>query len=215
MKTDKQPEALALADQLEAWAKDYATTDYADEMATKAAAELRLLHAALDRLERIYTHAFDRVDGGLSLLGPSIPKYEEAHRQARIALGRPLFGDNGEEDPDDPSPAPANPQDADIQPGTVKWCEKCGEGVTPGLCRRKDADMAWQPIETAPKDGTDVLLWESNSYVPFVGAWRDGRRPGWCCDTEHYDTDGNACVISNLWQEGITHWMPLPAQPKP
>ena len=68
----------------------------------------------------------------------------------------------------------------------------------------------WQPIETAPKDGRDLLLWETGSYVPFVGAWRDGRRPGWRCDTEHYDTDGNACVISKLWQEGVTHWMPLP-----
>ncbi len=72
---------------------------------------------------------------------------------------------------------------------------------------------AWQPIETAPKDGSTVLLWESGSSAPFVGAWRDGRRPGWHCDTEHYNTDGNACVISNLWQEGVTHWMPLPAAP--
>lgn len=24
------------------------------------------------------------------------------------------------------------------EPGTAKWCAKCGEGVIPGLCRRKD-----------------------------------------------------------------------------
>jgi hypothetical protein len=75
------------------------------------------------------------------------------------------------------------------------------------------AGPAWQPIATAPKDGRDLLLWEAGSFVPFVGAWRDGRRPGWHCDTEHYDTDGNACVVSKLWQEGITHWMPIPPAP--
>lgn len=45
--TDKQPhEALRLADALDAWARDYATTDYTCEMAEHFAAELRRLHAA-------------------------------------------------------------------------------------------------------------------------------------------------------------------------
>lgn len=43
-------EALRLADELAAWASDYATTDYTDEMATKAAAEFRRLSAERDRL---------------------------------------------------------------------------------------------------------------------------------------------------------------------
>lgn len=37
---------------------------------------------------------------------------------------------------------------AQPQPGTVQWCTKCGEGVTPGMCRRKD-----QP---APAEGDDL-----------------------------------------------------------
>jgi len=35
------PEAVRLADELTKWARDYATTDYTEEMATKAAALLR------------------------------------------------------------------------------------------------------------------------------------------------------------------------------
>jgi hypothetical protein len=37
----------------------------------------------------------------------------------------------------------------------------------------------WKPIESAPRDGSSVLLWarltsvppESNDHVPIVGAW--------------------------------------------
>lgn len=36
-----------LADDLEAWAKAYATTDYTDDMANKSAAELRAQHALI------------------------------------------------------------------------------------------------------------------------------------------------------------------------
>lgn len=75
------------------------------------------------------------------------------------------------------------------------------------------AEPQWWPIETAPKDGRDLLLWESGSSVPVVASWRDGRRAGWHATTEHYNTDGDACVIDTLWQDGITHWMPIPATP--
>ena len=60
----------------------------------------------------------------------------------------------------------------------------------------------WQPIETAPKDGTvvDLLI--------------DGKRTIDCC-YEHNQwykvmEEGTRCI---LWSK-ITHWMPLPKPPK-
>lgn len=71
----------------------------------------------------------------------------------------------------------------------------------------------WMPIETAPKDGTEMLLWEVGSNVPVIGSWYD-RRERWYASTEHYNTDGDACVIDTLWSDGIQHWMPLPQPPE-
>lgn len=80
----------------------------------------------------------------------------------------------------------------------------------------------WQPIETAPRDGTELLLY-SLDVVRYPGAG-DGVVVGWAvrvlgghrwvCDiatTDGYDDD---MWLSN---EEITptHWMPLPAPPKP
>jgi hypothetical protein len=62
--------------------------------------------------------------------------------------------------------------------------------------------MKWEPIETAPKNRTDILLVNSNSRCT-VGSWSN---------TVHGDgetwRDGNHKIIS--W---VTHWMPLPEPP--
>lgn len=77
----------------------------------------------------------------------------------------------------------------------------------------------WQPIETAPKDGTDIML--SNGVVVAEGHWL--HREGGI--TERRDLDGR--YIDQDEDEGYdgwidwfggmlpepTHWMPLPAQP--
>lgn len=65
----------------------------------------------------------------------------------------------------------------------------------------------WQPIDTAPKDGTHVLLvWPTSG--PLVGYWfgGDGARgecapPGWRGAEYH----------SRLVPP--THWLPLPERP--
>ena len=74
----------------------------------------------------------------------------------------------------------------------------------------------WQPIETAPRDGTKILLygqWQGEingmrNDVVAVGAWGGGRsdrgKSGWW---DIINTDGYACWIY------ATHWMPLPAPP--
>lgn len=77
--------------------------------------------------------------------------------------------------------------------------------------------MEWQPIETAPKDGTDVLLFgdwagEINGMAEkpsiAVGTWTGGASDygpdGWWY-LPH--SDGYAC-----WMKA-TAWMPLPKPP--
>ena len=72
----------------------------------------------------------------------------------------------------------------------------------------------WQPIETAPKDGTFLLLWEQYSTNPFIGSWLGTR---WTVSHEHVDAEGGwdgANVVDALSMP-VTHWMPLPAAPGP
>ena len=77
--------------------------------------------------------------------------------------------------------------------------------------------MTWQPIETAPRDGTWILLmggeivygWHSPSVPPMV--------------VGQYTTHLNGQEVEPHWQfawydggyygeyENPTHWMPLPA----
>jgi len=72
----------------------------------------------------------------------------------------------------------------------------------------------WQPIETAPRDGTDIILYEP-ATVSFPGELKTGKwwnawygdetKPGWIisnCDEEYG------------WYIEATHWMPLPKPPK-
>jgi hypothetical protein len=63
------------------------------------------------------------------------------------------------------------------------------------------APMLWQPIETAPKDGTRVLIADSNVWMAVATFWP--------CNM--YWTDD---TISGLKLNSPTHWMPLPEPPK-
>jgi hypothetical protein len=76
--------------------------------------------------------------------------------------------------------------------------------------------MEWQPIETAPRDGTWVLLYFDGWDTPssegqptiYVGQWPP---------EDHWRHDGTWYVDwGDLTQYHIgppTHWMPLPALP--
>lgn len=56
----------------------------------------------------------------------------------------------------------------------------------------------WQPIETAPKDGTPILVADSGPYA-FVVEWNNKHRAWLGADR-------------SAWEP--THWMPLPEPPK-
>ena len=59
----------------------------------------------------------------------------------------------------------------------------------------------WQPIETAPKDRSAILLYEDENMGlgPFIGYWSGVQ---WL-----------PLTASSRWEPRVTHWMPLPAAP--
>lgn len=59
----------------------------------------------------------------------------------------------------------------------------------------------WEPIETAPKDRTIMLIWSSAWLHPIMGYWSTVQN-GWL---EYASRDTKANIA--------THWMPLPAAP--
>ncbi len=59
------------------------------------------------------------------------------------------------------------------------------------------ARFRWQPIETAPKDGTELLLLDKADQ-PWIGFWN--KRTSMWDDGDFRD---------NL--KGLTNWMPLPS----
>tara|TARA_R110000751_G_scaffold307812_1_gene431804 strand:+ start:4090 stop:4422 length:333 start_codon:yes stop_codon:yes gene_type:complete len=62
----------------------------------------------------------------------------------------------------------------------------------------------WQPIETAPKDGTVVLCCCAANYGPYTGHYECA---AWVDTNEHdeFGDDARPCYP--------THWAPLPAPP--
>ena len=69
--------------------------------------------------------------------------------------------------------------------------------------------MTWQPIETAPKDGTQILAyWPAPDYAPDApctcNTWRSqGTIDNWVTPYEE-----------SRPELGPTHWMPLPDAPE-
>lgn len=72
---------------------------------------------------------------------------------------------------------------------------------------REAADGGWRPIETAPKDGTLLILtnggWVKEGWWS-TSIWLGRKGPGWVIDDER------ECGFT---QDDVTHWRPLPPPP--
>jgi hypothetical protein len=73
----------------------------------------------------------------------------------------------------------------------------------------------WQPIDTAPKDGTEILVW--NGFRISLVSWSEypqiSRRAkkmfAWCVSESEQDEQGGCATAGNP-----THWQPLPEPPE-
>lgn len=66
--------------------------------------------------------------------------------------------------------------------------------------------QGWRPIETAPKDGTQILAWAPDFYPGFYGVAEWAEKQDWRPET----------VAGWFWNYATrpTHWMPLPTPPQ-
>lgn len=92
-----------------------------------------------------------------------------------------------------------------------EFAERNGEAATP-------AYGVWQPIETAPKDGTPVLVWNvpltkygiapKEQPEAFVASCDAEWSAEWVIHGSFESSDGYMPTVENP-----THWMPRPAGP--
>lgn len=79
--------------------------------------------------------------------------------------------------------------------------------------------MQWQPIETAPKDGTQIIILACGMLVE-VACWAPSahRDYPWAValGTEYYDRIADVVVteVNGYAEDAVTHWMPMPEAPQ-
>lgn len=67
-------------------------------------------------------------------------------------------------------------------------------------CLIGPAAPAWQPIESAPKDGTRIMVWDSDGVTTAH----------WCACQENW----TEIPHNNDERSDFTHWQPLPETPQ-
>lgn len=94
-----------------------------------------------------------------------------------------------------------------------RQCQEIARAVL-AAAREALAGSEWEPIETAPKDGTAVLLISMAAVKPdpVIGHWSDddGKfRDG-------YADDWYALAARGIrgWHDLASHWQPLPSSPQ-
>lgn len=86
--------------------------------------------------------------------------------------------------------------------------------------------MDWQPIETAPKDGTEILIYAHGMIVQArycPGEWSadtpispaEYSGPVWCAFDDEFQFEiEEGGVEGGDWHGPVTHWMPLLTPPE-
>lgn len=87
---------------------------------------------------------------------------------------------------------------------------KPGHLAPPGRSERPTMMDDWKPIETAPKDGTRILLFQRGKVV--CGSWDEQPlnskpKPFWSHDRIR------VFGVTDARENPPTHWMPLPPPP--
>lgn len=86
----------------------------------------------------------------------------------------------------------ANVSNAAIEAHYRVWADAIGAILA------RCAEMEWRPIETAPRDGTRILVTDiDHPEILTVVSWVHGQ---WKCENP---------------KGGISHWLPRPAAPQP
>ena len=118
---------------------------------------------------------------------------------------------------------------------TWLWCEdepteaadamRAAASLIERIAKERDEARKWQPIDSAPKDGTVVLLWggrldwykddlnEDEKHLhnrPVTGWW--GRQPDWSTENTIWRYCSYDSGIYGEY-ENPTHWMPIPTPP--
>jgi len=97
------------------------------------------------------------------------------------------------------------------EPGTMAYIQA---RRALALLPQSPEGMGWQPIETAPKDGTPILILDMNGESIEITEWCTHK---WT-DYEHVEGELYRKVEteSTYWNGNghrATHWMPLPPPP--
>lgn len=76
----------------------------------------------------------------------------------------------------------------------------------------------WQPIETAPKDGTRVLVYGTYQWEDYLDRQQTGAVTAYYIAADFWDDEdiGWVLISTNPYRDRAqpTHWMPLPEPPR-
>jgi uncharacterized protein DUF551 len=94
--------------------------------------------------------------------------------------------------------------------GAISLIKSKMHSMEEDIAQNEESVEGWQPIETAPKDGSNIML-----YYPLEGLDKSWERIVFCYWSERENNwvwSGRACrTFSRGFQP--THWMPLPEPP--